>query len=124
FVTRGIHSHAGTSAGQGAHMRWRSLSTTTAIWLLLGLYFIISFVLPLIVLAVQSNSGVTSSAAGAGVISHCCADGFSFLATDDRFWTAVVNTSLVATSAALIGTSVGVGIGLCTFGENDRISAA
>jgi iron(III) transport system permease protein len=106
------------TAGSGSLSRWRPGWINAVMWSLLGLYVLISFVAPMFALVTQSLS--IASLAGNGLGADL--DGFGVLARDDRFWKAVINTLIVATMAAAIGTSIGVGIGLCGASGRNTVS--
>jgi iron(III) transport system permease protein len=118
--TRTFRSDFGVSARREGHTRWRPTWEVTAMWVLLGAYLLVAFVLPLGALLVQAMVNPNT----AGSLEQCCSNGFAFLAADGRFWKAVINTLLVAIAAAVIGTSIGVSIGLCSAGDNSKVGSA
>jgi iron(III) transport system permease protein len=79
--------------------------------LLLG-YVAVAALLPLAVLLVTSLGPTGETSASSGV--KCCSEGFGYIFNDGRFWSATVNTVLVATCSAAIATLIGVGIALCS----------
>lgn len=117
-VTRNMRSDSGAPPRRDNHARWRPSWLVKGMWIVLGGYVLIAFIMPLGALMVQSIGGVPGSA------SQCCFEGFTFLAGDARFWKAVANTLIVAGGAAAIGTSIGVGIALSSAGGSDWVSGA